>query len=107
MRTALIVFALTAAAATTASARASHLTDVEYLQAARCSGLAASEALGAMDTASIDALLKAESRGRISYIVDKADAAKADARRQANRAKAERKSGLLAERSGACQRYFG
>ena len=107
MRIAMTVIALTCAVATTASARANHLSDVEYLQAARCSGLAASEALGAMDTASIDAMLKTESRGRVGYIVDKAGQAKADAKRTANRAKAERKAALLAERAGACARYFG
>ena len=107
MRFAMTVIALTCAVATTASARANHLTDVEYLQAARCSGLAASEALGAMDTSSIDALLKAESRGRVGFIVDKAEQAKADAKRVANRAKAERKAGLLAERTNTCARYFG
>lgn len=107
MRIAITAIALTCAVATTASARANHLTDVEYLQAARCSGLAASEALGAMDTASIEALLKAESRGRVGFIVDKAEQARSDAKRVANRAKAERKAGLLAERAGACARYFG
>lgn len=106
MRIALTVIALTCAVATTASARANHLTDVEYLQAARCSGLAASEALGAMDTASIDALLKAESRGRVGFIVDKADKARSDAERMANRAKPERRAGLLAERTNTCARYF-
>ena len=107
MRIAMTVIALTCAVATTASARATHLTDVEYLQAARCSGLAASEALGAMDTASIDALLKIESRGRDGFIIDKAEQMKADARRIARRAKPERKAALLAERAGACARYFG
>lgn len=107
MRIAMTVIALTCAVATTASARANHLTDVEYLQAARCSGLAASEALGAVDTASIDAMLKTESRGRVGFIVDKADQAKSDAKRIASRAKAERKAGLQAELSGACARYFG
>lgn len=107
MRTAFAVFALTAAVATAASAQPNRLTDVEYLQAARCSGLAASEALGAMDTASVEALLKAQRLGRAGYIVDKAEQSKADAKRLANRAKAERKAGLLAERAGTCARYFG
>ena len=106
MRIALTVIALTCAVATTASARANHLSDVVYLQAARCSGLAASEALGAMDTASIDALLKAESRGRVGFVLDKADQARADAKRMAERAKPERKAGLLAERTNTCARYF-
>ena len=106
MRIALTAIALTCAVATTASARATHLTDVEYLQAARCSGLAASEALGAMDTAAIEAMLKAESRGRVGFILDRADKARADAKRLADRAKPERRAGLLAERTNTCARYF-
>lgn len=107
MRIAIAAIAMTAAVATTASAQPTRLTDVEYLQAARCRGLAASEALGAMNTAAIDAMLKAQTLGRSGYIVDKADQARAEAQRTANRARAERKSGLLAERDGACKRYFG
>lgn len=107
MRIALTVIALTCAVATAASARANHLTDAEYLQAARCSGLAASEALGAMDTASIEAMLKAESRGRVGFILDRADKAKSDAKRLADRARPERRAGLLAERTNTCARYFG
>lgn len=107
MRITAIVLALAATtAASAAYAQPTRLTDVEYLQAARCAGLAAAENLGAMDTSSIDALLKAEGRGRASYIADKADAARDQARRAANRAGTERKSGFVAERAGACQRYF-
>ena len=107
MRIALTAIMLTAAVATAAQARANSLSDVEYLQAARCSGLAASGALGEMDTSAIDAMLKAESRGRVGYIVDKGAAAKSDAKRQATRAKDERRAGLQAELSGACARYLG
>lgn len=106
MRIALTAIVMTAAFATAAQARGD-LNDVEYLQAARCSGLAASGALGEMDTTTIDAMLKAESRGRTGYIVDKGAAAKADAKRLATRAKSERKAGLQAELSGACARYLG
>lgn len=107
MRIALTAIMMTAAFATAAEARARHLTDVEYLQAARCSGLAASGALGEVDTASIDAMLKEEGRGRTGFIVDKAHTTKVDAKRQAARAKPERKAGLQAELNGACARYFG
>jgi len=107
MRMTAVIVALAATAATTAYAQPGRLTDVQYLQAARCAGLASSEGLGAMDTASIDSLLKAEGRGRIGYISDKAQAARDEARRTANRAKAERKSSLMTERSGVCARYLG
>lgn len=106
MRIALTAIALTAAFASAAQAR-TNLSDVEYLQAARCSGLAASGALGETDTTAIEAMLKAESRGRVGYIVDKGAAAKSDAKRQATRAKDERRAGLQAELSGACARFLG
>ena len=106
MRIALTAVVLTAAFATAAEARGS-LSDVEYLQAARCSGLAASGAFGEMDTASLDAMLKAEGRGRAAYISDKADSNRADAKRVAARAKNGRKADLQAELSGACARYLG
>lgn len=104
MRIAIAAIVLTTAFAGAAQARAS-LTDVEYLQAARCSGLAA--ALGDTDAAAIDAMLKTEARGRNAYIVDKGASTKADAKRTATRAKDERKASLQAELSSACARYAG
>ena len=108
MRTAVALLAL---AATTISgvafAQTNRLTDVEYLQVARCAGLAASQSLGAMDTASIDSLLKAQRMGRAGYIIDQAQGVRAETERAANRAKPERKATLLAERAGVCAHYLG
>ena len=107
MRTAALAMIFTAATATAATAQTDRLTDVEYLQAARCAGLASSETLGEIDTAGVDALLKAEARGRSGFIVDKAEKARKDVERIADRAQAGRKAGLLAEREQSCQRYYG
>lgn len=107
MRIAAAALVLSAAFASSASAQSDRLSDVDYLQAARCRGLAASEALGAMDTASIDAMLKAQGRIRSGYIVDRAQAEAEKAERMADHANTERKSGLLAERAGTCQRFLG
>ncbi len=106
MRTAALALLLAAGAVSAADAQPTTLNDVEYLQAARCRGLAASENLGAIDTTKIDALMKAEAHGRTSYIIDKADKTEDDVRRMANRAKAERKAGLMAEREGTCERFY-
>jgi hypothetical protein len=103
--TGLAVLAATAAVATGALAEA-RLSDVDYLKAARCRGLAGSEALGALDTTALDAKLKAQSRGRPSYIADKADATRKDAERAAKRAGPERKPALIAERDGPCAAYM-
>ena len=102
---AFIAAAVAASAAVPAFAQSDRLSDVEYLQAARCRGLVASEALGAMDTASIDAFFAAQSKGRSTYIADKADQITADVKRAAKRAGTERKATLTAERAGVCARY--
>lgn len=109
MRIATTIIALTvaAAAAAPAFAQPGRLTDVEYLQAARCAGLASSDALGAMDSASIEALMKAQGRGRAEFIADKASQITADAKRAAKKAGAERRAALIAERDSACARYVG
>ena len=105
--TAFIAAAMAASAAVPAFAQSGRVSDVEFLQAARCHGLVASEALGAMDTASIEAFMAAQSKGRNNYIADKADQVTTDAKRAAKRAGSERKASLIAERDGACARFAG
>ena len=102
----LIVLAATAATATAAMAETSRWSDGEYIKAARCRGIAGSQALGVVDTSALDALLKAQSRGRAPHIVEKADTSRADAERVAKRAGAERKAALIAERDGSCRAYM-
>jgi len=104
MRITAVIVALAATVASTAHAQPGRLTDVEYLQAARCAGLAEA-GVGGGDAASMKAFMKAEGRGRAAYIADKADANKADAQRAAKRASTERQATLAAEFAGACQRY--
>lgn len=96
---------LAATAATAAQAAAPRLTDASYLQAERCRGLIGSKALGEIDTTSIDAFIKDQSRGRVSYIVDRGESARADAEREARKAGPDAKAKLIAERDGACSNY--
>lgn len=106
MRTIIVTAALAAATATSAFAQpAARLTDVEYMQAARCAGLASADA--SLDTASINTLLKTEGRGRIGYVSDKADEMKSDAARSAKRANGYAKERIAAELGGACKRFLG
>lgn len=104
--TGLFILAATTATATAAFAEA-RLSDAEYIKAARCRGLAGSENLGVMDTASLDAMLKAQGRGRVGFIIDKADEARETAERAARRAGPEGKPGLLAQRATACAGLMG
>jgi hypothetical protein len=103
LRHTVIVAAL--AVSTTAAAQPSHLSDVQYMQAARCRALIASPSLGKEDTSRIDGLLKAEGSSRVTYIADKADEMQRDAARMAAGASPERKASLIAERDGVCAAY--
>lgn len=106
MRTIIAIAALAAATTTTAFAQPNNrLTDVEYMQAARCAGIASADS--SISTASINALLKAQSAGRMSFVEDKADEMRSDAARSAKRANGYAKEKLNAELDGACKRYLG
>jgi hypothetical protein len=104
MRTTVVAIALACAAATTASAQTGRISDTEYLQVARCSGLAAAQSL---DTSAYDTVLKAQRIGRDGFIQDKAVATKNATKRMAMKAGAERKPVLMAELDGACRRFAG
>jgi hypothetical protein len=104
--TAALVALAAATAATTAVAQPNvRLSDVDYMQAARCAGIASADS--SIDTASIDSLLKEQSRGRVAYISDKADEMRSTAARSAKRANGYAKERLNAELGGACKRFLG
>lgn len=102
MRLITILFAAAglAAAAGTASAAG---TDVEFLKASRCRGLA--EGAGVTDTASLDAYLKAEGRYRTSVLMDRARDAQDSARREAKSTNEQRKARVATELAGPCQAF--
>jgi hypothetical protein len=82
-------------------------TDVQYMQAARCRGLAASENLGKLDTAAIDAFLREEGAGRALDVKTSAINKMNGAAKNAAGAQGAKKDKLLAEREGACAPYLG
>ena len=105
----LIGLAATAAAlaASAASAQPQHLSDVAYIEAGRCVGIATSKTIAAPDAKSMIAWFNAERRGREEFIVEKADDALRDAKTQADRANPFVKSQLEAELGGACATLKG
>jgi len=109
MKKTLIAAALIVAASATAAAAqpAARLTDAQFVKAARCKGLAKSEALGAIDTAALDAVIKSNKRARADFVVDRAMNAQDDAQSEAARADDARKAELIAERNGACAAIAG
>jgi hypothetical protein len=96
-----------AVAATAASAEPSHLSDVAYIEAGRCVGIATSKSIASPDAKSMIAWFNAERRGREEFVVEKAEDAMRDAKTQADRANPYVKSQLEAELGGACATLKG
>ncbi|HXV01673.1 MAG TPA: hypothetical protein VG166_14360 [Caulobacteraceae bacterium] len=101
----LIVAALVSTSA--ALAAPSHLTDSQYIAAARCQGLFDSRALGSSDASVIDKVVKDEGATRTPDVFLRADDARSNAGREARNASPTSRSALAAERDGACQAYTG
>lgn len=103
------IAAASVVAATQAIAETTRMTDQQFIAAARCRGLAGSDALGRIDTTTIDAVIKASSRNRPQFIADAAATARDDAERQARRADEAGRTRLAAERDTLCTsvRAFG
>ncbi len=82
-------------------------TNYEFLQAARCRGLATSEGLGKVDTASIDAFLRDEGASRELPVRVSAKNKIADAQKEGDKAQGAKKDKLLAERTSNCSAWLG
>ena len=102
-RNILIVAALVST--TAAVAATSHLSDSQYIAAARCQGLFNSSALGSTDASGINKVMKSEGAVRNSNVFQLAEDARTGASREAAHAAAQGRSALVSERDGACQVY--
>jgi hypothetical protein len=102
----IIIAAVVAASAMTGVAQAAELSNLQFLQAARCRGLASSEGLGKLDTANIDAFLRQEGGAREAPIRVSAGNKISSAQKEGDKAEGAKKDKLLAERSGACSVYL-
>jgi hypothetical protein len=99
------VIAVATAVLSAGAAQASErVSDVDYLQANRCRGLAA-RIDGVVDPAALDAFVKAARGARSAYIVERGDAEFDRARREAR--SEDRRARLTAELTGPCQAYLG
>ena len=99
MNVAAVTLASLALASSASLAFAAPISDVDYLKASRCRGIAAG--LGA-DSSAINAYLKAATAGRGPSILDRGQEEYATAKRQAHGDSKER---LQAELSGPCSAY--
>ena len=102
MKTAAIVLAAVGLLAAGAASASDRVSDVDYMKANRCKGLAAG--LGA-DSAGLDAFLKEQSVSRSSIVVDRGDEEMARGKREAKRS--DSKDRVNAELSGPCLAYSG
>jgi hypothetical protein len=82
------------------------VSNLDYLEAARCRGLASSENLGKLDTTALDSFLKAESASRDLAVLNSANNKILSARKEADAAAGDKKVKLLAKRDGACAAYI-
>jgi hypothetical protein len=101
MRTTVVVMSLSLAAASTAIA-APQVTDVDYLKASRCKGIAVG--LGGVDTARLDGFLKREGGVRMQTIVERGQVEQTRARRETRLS--DRQAKLTAELQGSCAGYL-
>jgi hypothetical protein len=86
-----------------AAAASNHLTDVDYLKANRCRGLA--EGLGSGDVAGLDALIKTEGRSRVETIFNRGQEELNRAKKEASRTDGRER--LSAELNGPCTALEG
>ena len=102
MKTAAIALAAVGLLAAGAASASERVSDLDYMKASRCKGIAT--ALGS-DSAGLDAFLKAQSRSRLSYVIERGDAELARGKRDASKAELKDRTG--AELSGPCMAYVG
>lgn len=104
MRILTVAIVLAATAASTAAFAGDRLSDTQFVKASYCRGLVADEA----SAAGLDALLKANERGRAPFIADRAKEARGDARRLLRRADGDvARAEIASQLSGPCAAYMG
>ncbi|MCA0358137.1 MAG: hypothetical protein LCH78_15015 [Proteobacteria bacterium] len=96
----------TLVATSLAGAANAGVSNFQYLEAARCRGLASSENLGTLDTAAIDAFLRREGASRTLAVKASAQKKMSEAVKAAAAADGAKKSKLLSEREGVCAAYI-
>ena len=97
------VVGVSALATVASAADAPRLSDVAYIAASRCEGLAQG---AKMDTKSIKQFLANQDNNRNQYILDKANESREDAQRQASHAQGYALESVNNELNGSCKAYL-
>jgi hypothetical protein len=101
--TAASLFAATAALAGVAAQAADPMSDVAFIAASRCEGLAQG---AKVDDAAIKKLLVGQDSTRSQYVLDKASEVHDDAKRQASHAQGYQMQAVNDELHGPCSSYL-
>jgi hypothetical protein len=101
MKIALLALAVSAVATGAVAAAPERATDMDYMRASRCKGLAAG--LSSERLADLNAWLKAAGRARMPAVVDRAENERARAQRETR--SSEAKGRLTAELEGPCMAF--
>jgi hypothetical protein len=102
MKYAIIAFVTVFAAGSAVAS--DRVTDVDFLKANRCKGLATT-LTGVVDTQALDSFIKAERSARTPVVMDRAAAEFDRAKREAKGV--DRRDRLTGELTGSCQAYIG
>ncbi|WP_425996218.1 hypothetical protein [Caulobacter sp. DWR1-3-2b1] len=102
----IIMAAAIATALTGVAQAAPKVTDNQFLQAARCRGLASSEGLGQLNTQAVDLLLRTEGYPRPLAVKLSSNTKIKAAQTEGDKATGAKKEKLLAERQGACASWL-
>jgi hypothetical protein len=103
MKTTAVLLAVIGLAVAGATAASDRLTDLDYLKANRCRGLA--EGLGSGDIAGLDALIKTEGRSRVEPVYVKGQEELNRGKKEASHT--DSRDRLSAELNGPCTAYLG
>lgn len=101
-----VLIALVAAGSIAGVAHAG-ATDKQFVEASRCSALAASENLGKLDTSAVDAFLRTEAADRKASVRIDAITKMNNTRKKADSADGNAKLKLIAERDQVCAPFIG
>ena len=98
------IIAIAAVFAAGSATAGEKVSDVDFLKANRCKGLATT-LTGVVDTQNLDAFIKSERGARAPYVIERASEEMAKAKKEAK--SDDRKDRLTAELAGPCQAYLG
>ena len=104
MRSTQVILAAVALLSAGGAVAGERVSDLDYLKASRCKGLASAQ-IGGLDAAALDAFIKEQGKVRSDYVIRKGKDEASRAQREGRKWQDDRKAKLVAEAEGPCQVY--